>query len=102
MGADYSVAHAAVLCVQLPSESRVARAQSDGWSEQERLLAAIGRGVDTIWWQKTKDGQKRGAVSPDRYPSPHKRLEIERKTRAYSRDEINEIADLLGIPDERR
>lgn len=102
MGDEYSAAHAAVLCVQLPGESRVSRAQSDGWCEQERLLAAIGRSIDVIWWQQTKDGQKRGAQPPNNYLSPRERIKNARKFRTYTKEEINDIADKLGIPESRR
>lgn len=97
MGAAYTASHAAALCAQLPSESRVARARGDGWSESERLLALIRQSVDVVWWQNTKDGRKKGAKPPEVVKSPNARRRTE-----YTRADMDGIAEALGIPPEMR
>lgn len=93
---------AACLCSCLPSESALKRAYGDGWSEAERLLAMIGRGIDTVWWQRTKDGQRQGAEPPDRYTSPRERRRRYEESVKYDKAYRDEVAEALGIPIDRR
>lgn len=60
------------MCAHLPSESAVIRAEGDGWSESERLLAEIARNTQIIWWQRT-DHSVVGNEEPVRYMSPSER-----------------------------
>ena len=80
MGEAFSFSHAAALCAWLPDDSAVYRAEGDGWSRTQRMLAQMGRSIDVVWWQRTDDGQRRDGVPPDNYEAPSaalKRVEIQ-------------------------
>ena len=101
MGSDYSWAHAACLCAQLPLDSRVARAEGDGWSYEERLLASLEFSARVLRWQPTKDGAK-GSNKPQALEAPN---ELRRRIEAadeYSRYDMDLIAERLGISEDRR
>lgn len=101
MGDAYSFRHAAALCANLPGDSAVYRAEGDGWTETQQLLADIGRGIDTIWWQRTEAGQKSNATAPNYYISPHERRKRAR-AKAVPIDERKRIvAEAYGYDPER-
>lgn len=62
----------------------------------------VGRGVDTVWWQRTEAGHKNGAEPPDRYASPHERIRRYEESVKYDKSYRDEVADALGIPLDRR
>lgn len=101
MGVDYSCAHAACLAACLPSESAVRRAEGDGWSESERLLALIERWASVADWRNTRDGQK-GRNAPKLVESPAKRAREADERARYTKTYMDEVADALGIPSDRR
>lgn len=102
IGERYSYSHAAALCANLPDDSAVYRATGDGWSRTQRMLAQMGRSLDIIWWQRTPSGQQKGATPPDFYESP-RAFEIERAESAkYDKAYMDEVAEALGIPKDRR
>ena len=102
-GRTYDLRTAGCLCAQLPSDSRVRRRMSgDGWSEAERLLALVRQSVDVIWWQRTRDGQRNGAKAPALVPSPAQRAKAADDDARYTRAYMDEVADALGIPEDRR
>ena len=101
MGDAYSFRHAAALCANLPDDSAVFRAEGDGWTGTQQLLASIGRGIDVIWWQRTEAGQKPNATSPNYYISPHERQKRAR-AKAVPIDERKRIvAEAYGYDPER-
>lgn len=102
IGERYSYLHAAALCAHLPDDSALYRAAGDGWSRTQRMLAQMGRSLDIVWWQRTPSGQQKGAKPPDLYESP-RALEIARAESArYDRAYMDEVAEALGIPENRR
>lgn len=101
MGDAYSFRHAAALCANLPDDSAVFRAEGDGWTGTQQILASIGRGIDVIWWQRTDAGQKPNAEPPDNYISPHERRKRAR-AKAVPIDERKRIvAEAYGYDPER-
>lgn len=101
MGEGYSCAHAACLAACLPPEGAVRRAEGDGWSESERLLASIERWGSVADWRKTKDGQK-GRNAPKLVDSPAKRAHEAEAREKYTKTYMDDVADALGIPSDRR
>lgn len=71
MGADFTCSHAAVLMLQLPTSSRVARKLNYGneWDDATYMLAAIEYDLRVLIWQKTKDAQhNRNKPKPNETP----------------------------------
>lgn len=101
MGTDYTVSHAAALASCLPSEGAVARAEGDGWSEAERILAVCERHLHLIWWQRTRDGE-RNRNQPDLIKTPAERARAVEDSARYTRSYMDDVADALGIPEDRR
>ena len=101
MGDGYSCAHAACLAACLPPESAVRRAEGDGWSESERLLALIERWGSVNDWRNTKDGQK-GRNAPKLVDSPAKREREAGSRVEYTKTYMDDVADALGISPDRR
>lgn len=101
MGAGYSCAHASCLAACLPSESAVRRAEGDGWSESEGLLASIERWGSVADWRKTKDGQK-GRNAPKTVDSPAKRAREADERTKYTKAYRDDVAEALGISPDRR
>ena len=96
MGGGYSVEHAAALCAQLPSESRCARADdpSNEWSYVGYLLARIEYDLQCIALKGVKRAKPRMVRTP---------IDSARAKRMSERTkDPDEIADALGIPDDRR
>lgn len=103
MGEAVSWRDCAAMVAHLPSESALARARGDGWSEAERLLALIADGVSVVWWQRT-DHRAPGNAEPPRTRSPRGRREaaLREAEHQYTQDDMDRIADMLGIPEDRR
>lgn len=101
MGVGYSCAHAACLAACLPPESAVRRAEGDGWSESERLLALIERWGSVNDWRNTRDGQK-GRNAPQLVDSPAKMARESESRAKYTKTYMDDVADALGIPSDRR
>lgn len=102
-GARVSWRDMAAMVAHLPSESALRRAEGDGWSEAERLLSQIADNTYITWWQRVKHD------APDAPPlkrvlSPRERAERAEAARedVYTRADMDRIADMLGIPDDRR
>ena len=101
MGAGYSCAHASCLAACLPSESAVRRAEGDGWSEPERLLALIERWGSVNDWRNTRHGQK-GRNAPKLVESPAKRARGAEAREKYTKTYMDDVAEALGIAPDRR
>ena len=93
----------AAMVAHLPPESALRRAEGDGWSEAERLLAQIADSAYITWWQRV-DHDKPDFASPKRVLSPRERVERAEAERAtvYTQSDMDYIADALGIPEDRR
>ena len=91
------------MVAHLPSESALARARGDGWSESERLLAMIADNTYKAWWQRV-DHRAPDAPPLLEVASPRKREEAADRARedAYTQHDMDRIADALGIPEDRR
>ena len=71
MGIDYSYSHAASILRQLPSNSRIARAENPDaeWTDDTWFLAQIEYGVRLLMWAQTKDAEKgRNRPEPPQTP----------------------------------
>ncbi len=101
MGSGYTARHAACLAVCLPPEGAVARAEGDGWSESERLLALIERWGSVADWRNTRDGQK-GRNAPKLVDSPRRRRRDAEDREKYTKSYMDDVAEALGIPEDRR
>ncbi|MDO4428564.1 MAG: hypothetical protein Q4B91_03535 [Atopobiaceae bacterium] len=102
-GSAYSWRDCAAMVAHLPSESALRRAEGDGWSEAERLLALIADNTSVIRWQPT-DHNLPGNAEPARCRSPREReLAAERAAEdTYTEKDMDDIAEMLGIPEGRR
>lgn len=81
MGVEYSHAHAACLCAQLPAGARVWRGTAAEWDTQTYLLAKVEHSLRVLAWQQTEDAQKRRNY-PKPIDTPATREEFERKYNA--------------------
>lgn len=102
-GARVSWRDMAAMVAHLPSESALMREEGDGWSETERLLAQIADSTYITWWQRVKhDGPD--APQLKRVLSPRERAERAEAARedVYTQLDMDRIADMLGIPEDRR
>lgn len=61
LGSSLSVLHAAALCAELPSNSRIIKAINPkaAWDEEKRLLALIEYWVHLNVWAKSKDAKSK-------------------------------------------
>lgn len=101
VGGPVSWRDAAAMVACLPSDSAISRAAGDGWSEPERISAEIFNVIAAIWWQRT-DHSKPGNDKPPVMLSPlERRREYEQRV-MYTPEYMDEVADLLGIPEDRR
>lgn len=87
----------------LPSGSALRRAEGDGWSEAERLLAEVADNTAAIRWQPT-DHSLPGNGSPPKCLSPRDRAAAAERAAmdVYTPEDMDEIASQLGIPEDRR
>lgn len=97
MGTAYSYSHAAVLCVQLPADSRVNRAINPdaAYTLTDLLLRQIERDLRVIAWQKTKDAQH-GRNYPEPLPLPSEDKEHARKQAIEDRAYVDSVLGLGG------
>ena len=89
------------MAAHLTSGSAVRRAEGDGWSESERLIAAVADACAVIWWQRT-DRKAIGNEEPPRVLSPLERERMAERGAEYTAEDMDEIAEALGIPEDRR
>lgn len=89
----------AAMVAHLPSESALRRAEGDGWSEAERLLAEIARSCAVIWWQRT-DHAMAGNEEPPRYLSPRDREVAAREASVPATERMRRVSDAYGYTEE--
>lgn len=104
MGEAYSYRDAAAMVAHLPSESALRRAEGDGWSEAERLLASCEFSLRVLRWQPTKDGVKdRNQPVPRKSPRERNAVALELvESTKYTSEYMDALAESLGIPEDRR
>lgn len=78
----------------------MAREAGDGWSEAERLIASCEFSLRVLRWQPTEDGhmdrnRPTHAIPPRERPSAA-------SGRGYTEEDMEAIAEALGIPQDRR
>lgn len=100
MGSEFSAYHAACCLANVPKGSALAAAidPANEWDESGYLLAQIEFDIRSLTWALA-GGKKSKSPKPKRIETPSDR----RKSRTeYTRDDIDAIADALGIPEDRR
>lgn len=96
VGGRVSWRDAAAMVACLPSESALRRAEGDGWSEAERLLAEIANNTAVILWQPT-DHSYPGNDRPARCRSPLERRRMAEDELDYTDDYMDWMARRLGV-----
>lgn len=99
MGIGYSVHHASCLAAHMPPDSALYAAiePANEWGASEYLLAQIDYDIRCLSWGLA-GGKKSKSPQPKRIETP-----AQRKPKTdYTRDDMDEIADALGIPKDRR
>lgn len=93
LGVDYTRAHAAALCVQLPRESRLVRAMepANEWGDAEYIAHAMEHTLRVLAWQ---NGSGRKSDFPKPMPTPADRARVSKKLDRTNVDRVNRI---LGI-----
>lgn len=89
----------AAMVAHLPSESALRRANGDGWSEAERLLAEVANNVAIVWWRHT-DHSSPGNDEPPRALSPHERERLAARRSAPIGERMRRISDAYGYTEE--
>lgn len=98
MGRSYSVHHAACIAAHMPQGSALYASidPSSEWTASDHLLSLIEYDIRSLAWGLS-GGRKSKSPKPKRIEPPS----ASRKT-DYSRSDMDEIADALGIPEDRR
>lgn len=92
-------ARAARLLFQLPPESRIVRIihPVNNWDWTHILLNRIGYWVETLAWQKTKDGQKKTPQNAPKLFKPPFMLTDAERDAINGENEVHEVADIKAI-----
>lgn len=92
MGTAYSYSHAAILCVQLPRESRVRRVYDPdaAYSVTDYYLRQIEYGIRVLAWQQTEDGHK-GRNQPKPVPLPSDDSTLAQKAALANRAYVDSV-----------
>lgn len=94
-GTGYSWRDLAAMVAHLPTDSAVLRAEGDGWSEAERLLAMIADNTYKIWWQRI-DHDKPNAPGLLEIPSPHRRAQVAQQRAVPLEEKKRIVAEAFG------
>ena len=95
MGEAVSWRDCAAMVAHLPSESALRRAEGDGWSEAERLLAEVANNAAVVWWQRT-DHSAPGNDEPPRVLSPHERERLASRRSVPLGERMRRVSDAYG------
>lgn len=103
MGKTYTVAHAAALARNLPAGSAVHRALNPAleWADSDYLLMQIEYDIRLLAWSLA-GGKKSRSPKPKPIETPTERAKRARNSAPPSEEEMNAVADALGIPEDRR
>ena len=95
MGRAYTYSHAAFLCVELPSDSRLNRAHNPdaAYTLTDLLLRDIERDLRILAWQKTEDAKHRRNF-PEPLPMPSQSPELAKQKALQDRDYVDSVLGL--------
>ena len=87
-GEAYSWRDLSAMVAHLPTDSAVLRAEGDGWSEPERLLAMIADNTYKTWWQRIDHSKPTAPASwRSRPPTAARRSRSRGQSRSRRRSE---------------
>ena len=98
-GTGYSWRDLAAMVAHLPTDSAVLRADGDGWSETERLLAMIADSTYKVWWQRI-DHDKPNAPGLMEVMPPNRRAQVARQRAIPLEEKKRLVAEAYGYDEE--
>ena len=98
-GTGYSWRDLAAMVAYLPTDSAVRRAEGDGWSEAERLLAMIADSTYKVWWQRI-DHSKHDAPGLVEVMPPNRREQVARQKAVPLEEKKRIVAEAYGYDEE--
>lgn len=98
-GEAYSWRDLAAMVAYLPTDSAVLRAEGDGWSETERLLAMIADSTYKVWWQRI-DHDKPNAPGLMEVMPPNRRAQVARQRAVPLEEKKRLVAEAYGYDEE--
>ena len=98
-GDTYSWRDLAAMVAYLPTDSAVLRAEGDGWSEAERLLAMIADNTYKAWWQRI-DHSKPDAPGLVEVTPPNRRVQIAKQRAIPLEEKKRIVAEAYGYDKE--
>ena len=98
-GTGYSWRDLAAMVAYLPTDSAVLRAEGDGWSETERLLAMIADSTYKVWWQRI-DHDKPNAPGLMEVMPPNRRAQVARQRAIPLEEKKRLVAEAYGYDEE--
>ena len=99
MGTAYSYSHAAFLLVELPSDSRIARAYNPdaAYTLTDLLLRDIEHDLRILAWQRTEDAKhRRNFPEPLPLPSALGGEDAARKKALENKKYVDSILNMVG------
>ena len=98
-GEAYSWRDLAAMVAYLPTDSAVLRAEGDGWSETERLLAMIADSTYKVWWQRIDHGKPDAPGLMEVMP-PNRRAQVARQKAVPLEEKKRLVAEAYGYDEE--
>ena len=98
-GEAYSWRDLAAMVAYLPTDSAVLRAEGDGWSETERLLAMVADSTYKVWWQRI-DHDKPDAPGLMEVMPPNRRAQVARQRAVPLEEKKRLVAEAYGYDEE--
>ena len=95
----YSWRDLAAMVAYLPTDSAVLRAEGDGWSEAERLLAMVADNTYKVWWQRI-DHSKPDAPGLVEVMPPNRREQVARQRAIPLEEKKRIVAEAYGYTEE--
>ena len=98
-GTGYSWRDLAAMVAYLPTDSAVLRAEGDGWSEPERLLAMVADNTYKVWWQRIDHGKPNAPGLMEVMP-PHRRVQVAQQRAVPLEEKKRMVAEAFGYEEE--
>lgn len=98
-GTAYSWRDLAAMVAYLPTDSAVLRAEGDGWSEAERLLAMVADNTYKAWWQRI-DHDKPTAPGLLEVMPPNRRAQVAQQRAVPLEEKKRLVAEAYGYDEE--
>ena len=98
-GTGYSWRDLAAMVAHLPTDSAVLRAEGDGWSEPERLLAQIADNTYKVWWQRIDHGKPNAPGLMEVMP-PNRRAQVAQQRAVPLEEKKRMVAEAFGYAEE--